>query len=287
VRVIAAAAARQPGVEDELLRVAATHSLKGLKERCAQVRASASSAAEEMERYKAIRDARYLRHWTDADGAFRLDGRLTPDAGAIVACALAAQEKVCFDEARAQGDELPPGAAMADALVRLLGDGPGAVKKKGGSKTTPATLVIRADATAFRRGHVEGGETCMIPGIGPVPVAVARRQLPEAFLKILVTDGVDVQTVCHVGRAVPVVVQSALEERDPVCVVPDCDVALGLENHHWDVDFSECRSTSLRGLARVCHWHHDLITYEGYLLHGGPGKWEFVPPVGGADFDTS
>ena len=100
------------------------------------------------------------------------------------------------------------------------------------------------------------------------------------------TDGVDVVSVCHVGRTVPAHLQSALEARDPTCVVPECSVALGLENHHWQVPYPECKTTSVDNLARVCSWHHDLITYEGYVLGGGPGAWEMRAPPGGCRFET-
>ena len=126
----------------------------------------------------------------------------------------------------------------------------------------------------------------MIPGVGPVPVAVVRRQLSDATAKLLVVDGVDVVSVCHAGRTVPAHLQSALEERDPICVVPECDVAQGLENHHWDVDYVVCKTTSLDNVARVCGWHHDLISYEGYVLTGGPGAWEMRAPPGGGSFET-
>jgi len=121
-------------------------------------------------------------------------------------------------------------------------------KAGGGSR---ATVCIRVDAAALRRGHVEGGETCAIPGVGPVPVALAHRQLSDANVKLLGVDAVDVLSVCHVGRSVPAPVQSTLDERDPTCVVPGCDVAVGLENHHWDVPCAECGTSSVENLARV------------------------------------
>ncbi len=146
--------------------------------------------------------------------------------------------------------------------------------------------MIRVDGRALKRGYVKAGEVCDIAGVGPVPVAAVKRQLSDAYVKILVHDGVDVTTVCHVGRSVPAHVQSALETRDPACVVPGCDTGLGLENHHWDVDYAQCKTTSLKGLARVCSWHHGLITYEGWILDGGAGSWRWREPPGGCSFET-
>jgi len=288
LKVIAGAAVGDPSSEHALLEAAAAHSLKGLKERAAQVRCAASSAAQENARYLAIKKARYVRHWADPDGAFRLDAKLTPDAGAKLISALQIEADARFNAARKAGDHEPPAAYCADALVALVSGEPAGAAGKGSGHGGPsrATVVIRVDATALKRGHTKTGETCDIPGVGPVPVAAVKRQLPDAFVKILVHDGVDVTTVCHVGRTVTAHVQSALEGRDPVCVVPGCDTAQGLENHHWDVRYETCKSTSLAGLARVCSWHHNLITYEGWVLRDEAGSWEWRPPPGGAKFET-
>ncbi|HLJ07026.1 MAG TPA: HNH endonuclease signature motif containing protein, partial [Acidimicrobiia bacterium] len=131
---------------------------------------------------------------------------------------------------------------------------------------------------AYLRGYAKSGQVCEIAGFGPVPVATVRRQLPGSFVKIVVKKGVDVVNVCHAGRSVPVHLQTALDERDPACVVPGCDVASGLENHHWQDDYAAGGATSLHNLARVCARHHDLITYGGWCLEGGPQRWRFVPP---------
>jgi Domain of unknown function (DUF222) len=291
LKVITAAAVEHPGAEKVLLQSAATDSLKALKARAAQVRAAAKCAEEENARYLAIHAGRYLRHWSDPDGAFRLDARLTPLDGAKVLSVLGAEADARFDAARKQGTHEPPAAYRADALVGLLtGDvvsGASSCGSGASSRSRPgATVCIRVDAVALVRGHVRDGETCEVPGVGPVPVAAVRSQLSDAFVKVLVHQGVDVTTVCHPGRTVTAHVQSALEARDACCVVPGCDVAHGLENHHWDVDYVVCKSTSLAGLARVCHWHHTLLTYGGYVLEGEAGSWEMRGPPGGDRFET-
>ena len=283
VKVIAGAAASHPASERSLLETAAGHSLKGLRERAAQVRATATSAEEEKARYLAVHRARYVRHWADPDGAFRLDAKLTALDGAKFLSALGAEADARFDAARKAGEHETPAAYSADALVALVTGEP--MAKRSAVSSRP-TVCIRVDGTALVRGHAVAGEVCDIPGVGPVPVAAVRSQLPEAFVKILVHKGADVSTVCHVGRTVTAHVQSALEARDPVCVVPRCDVAQGLENHHWEVDYVVCKTTSLAGLARVCHWHHGLLTYGGYELVGAPGSWEMRAPPGGDRFET-
>jgi Domain of unknown function (DUF222) len=288
VKVIAQGAVGQRGAERELLQSAASGSFRGLKERAAQLRAAACSAEEESARYLAVRNARYVRHWVDPDGAFRLDAKLTPDAGAKLLGVLETKADARFALARKAQTHESAGAYRADALVALVtGEGLASGTASGTAAARPqVTLVIRVDGRALKRGHAKQGEICHIPGVGPVPVATVRSQLPEAYIKILVTDGEDVTTVVHQGRTVTARVQSALEERDPTCVVPGCSVAHGLQNHHWEVDYIDCKTTSLAGLARVCAWHHSLISYEKWELTGKPGAWEWRPPPGGCSFET-
>jgi hypothetical protein len=139
---------------------------------------------------------------------------------------------------------------------------------------------LRVDLTALRRGELEGREICEIPGVGPVPLATAREILGEGFLKLVVTDGVDVQMVCHAGRHVSSFIDSALQERDPVCVVPGCDSAAFLERDHWRESFAEGGPTDLPNLCRICKRHHHLKHHKGFTLRGGPGKWEWIAPDG-------
>jgi hypothetical protein len=138
---------------------------------------------------------------------------------------------------------------------------------------------LRVDLAALRRGELEEGETCEIPGVGPVPLATARNVLGESFLKVIIEDGVDVRSVCHVGRAVPAHIRSALEHRDEKCVVPGCDVAKGLEIDHYQIAFENDGPTELWNLCRLCRWHHHLKSYCGYAITGKPGSWEWNGPT--------
>jgi hypothetical protein len=90
--------------------------------------------------------------------------------------------------------------------------------------------------------------------------------------------GVDIKTVSHLGRAVPAHLRTALEERDPVCVVPFCNVSSGLEIDHRVIPFADGGPASLQNLARMCHLHHFLETHKRFRLEGGPGTWEWIPP---------
>jgi hypothetical protein len=275
LREIATAASGRPSSELDLLDAASTCTLRGLKDRCRRVKALANSARDENARYEAIRASRFFRHWSDPDGAFRGEFKLTPDDGARVLASLSPRTDELFEQARKADRHEPTAAYAADALVDLVTRQDSRV---GAPSGPPVVFHVRADAAALRRGYVADGEICEIPGVGPIPVSTARSLMSDAFVKLLVTDGVDVVTVCHVGRGISSHVRSALEERDPVCVVPGCDVAVGLEIDHWQTPYADGGPTTLANLARLCHFHHAMKTYRGFELRGGPGNWKWEPP---------
>jgi hypothetical protein len=143
----------------------------------------------------------------------------------------------------------------------------------------PATVLIRVDLPALRRGWSEAGEQCEIDGIGPVPVAVVREWTHDAFMALVVTDGVDVRSVVHLGRFATAAQRSALLVRDPECVVPGCHVRSRLEIDHVD-PWESSHVTTLDRLARLCHPHHQMKTHQGWTLGGRPGSWSWDPPRG-------
>jgi hypothetical protein len=277
VKEIAAAATVHPGAEAELLEVAARTGLKGLRTQCQKVKALASWETGEVARYNAIRKSRFFRHSIEADGAVRVEARLTPGDGARLLEAVKAKAAVFFEEGRRAGLYESMSAYAADGLVSLADD---AVVGTGTGVARP-TVVLRVDLAALKRGETEGKEVCEIRGIGPVPLAAAHRILGDALVKLVMADGHEVAKVCHLGRSVPAHLVTALEERDPTCAVPRCDATSRLELHHR-VPFSEGGPTQLSNLVRICRWHHDLLTYEGWTLEGEPGRWSWHPPP---DFD--
>ncbi|MDQ4148603.1 MAG: HNH endonuclease, partial [Actinomycetota bacterium] len=142
-----------------------------------------------------------------------------------------------------------------------------------------AVVHVRVDHSALVRGHVEPGETCEIPGVGPIPVAAARGFVSDCFLAAVVADGKDVKAVSHLGRTIPERLKTALVERDPVCVVPGCGEHRDLAFDHIVPVYRRGR-TSLHNLARLCRWHHYLKTYHHYVLDRVGGEWIWVGPHG-------
>lgn len=285
VREIASAASVHPGAEGELLDAAARSGLKGLKLRCQRTKALASFEMGEQAREKAIHKSRFFRHRFDPDGAVRIEARLTPADGARILEAVKAKAGFFYDEARKAGCYESESAYRADGLVSLADD---AVLGQGTGIARP-TVILRVDLAALQRGELDGdsagdghpGEMCEIAGVGPVSLATATRVLGEASVKLVISDGTDVRSVCHLGRTVPAPMKTALEQRDPVCSVPRCENSYYLENHHL-IPWAQGGPTSLDNLVRICKWHHDLISYERWSLKGRPGEWTWHPPP---DFD--
>jgi hypothetical protein len=289
VKEIAGAASVQPGAEQELVEAAGKQPMSVLKLRCRRVRATGQ---DQNATYAAIRRSRYLRHWTDDDGAVRLDARLTPDEGARLAAAVKFQADRLTRQARRAGVDEPAKAIAADALVLLTcgavaigGDGSGSNRtrtgsqgKKTGTASGPLPLLhVRVDHGALVRGHLEVGEICEIPGIGPIPIEVAQRLAVDSILSVLVTDGVDVMTVAHAGRTIPTSLRRALVERDQACVVPGCDIREALEIDHVD-PFGRGGPTRLDNLVRLCHWHHYLKTHQRHRIERTDDGWRWHPP---------
>jgi 5-methylcytosine-specific restriction endonuclease McrA len=192
---------------------------------------------------------------------------MTAANGALVMAALKPIQDEIFKAARKSGEHERPEAYAADALMTLCEK---ATTKQSSENRTKATrpnavINIRVDIEALKRGHTENGEICEIAGVGPIPVATATEYLGEAFLKLLIIDGVDIKTVAHMGRAIPAPLRTAVEERDRVCQVPTCDMSVGLEIDHIK-PFSEGGPASMENLVRLCKRHHLQKTHAGYRL---------------------
>ena len=141
-------------------------------------------------------------------------------------------------------------------------------------------MVLVCDLDAFRRGHTHEGEQCHIVGGGPVPVSEARAITTDAFLKVVMHNGVRIETVAHLGRHIKAELRTALELGAPplfngiACQEEGCDRRYGLQ---WDhVDPRANRGvTSYENLERLCGGHHEEKTQRDRaagLLDGGAAK---------------
>ncbi len=293
-KAIAGAVRVNPEAEDELVATAEGDTARQNRERCQRAKAQGRSRQDAKARYDAIHRDRSCRTWTDTEtGAFRLDARLTPDAGAALKAALQLESDRVFHRARRAGVKESPDAYAADALVALVtrdparstgqtsnddqtsNDGQPGTK---GSRGTRALVHVRVDLDALRTGVVGPGGICEIPGVGPIPVDRARELMGDALCELVITNGIDVTTITKMERAIPAALRRALDERDATCVVPGCDAVTGLEIDHRIVEVRDNGPTAMWNLAKLCSHHHDLRHHGGFTLAGGPGNWQWIPP---------
>ena len=158
-----------------------------------------------------------------------------------------------------------PEALAFDAMVRLADDAAGRPASDG--RRAPATVVVRVDKSAFERGETVEGEVCEIPGVGPIPVRVARQLATDGIMRALIIDGTDVHAVSHAGRTIPARLRTALEELQPECVIAGCHVDRHLEIDHNE-PFAMGGPTELTNLHRLCHHHHDVKTRGDFRIVG-------------------
>jgi hypothetical protein len=268
-REVTAGAIENPGAERSLLDTARAETVKTLRQRSRAVIAAATAEDEERERDAKVHRERYLRRWLDGDGALCLSGRMTADAGARLFAQVDGIAERLAKAAANDGIHERADALSADALVALAD--PGA--------RTPAAVQLTVDAARLRHDSSAAGETCEIAGIGEVSVPAAERLLGSAVLTAIVRNGVDVTTISHPGRTLPIALERAVLARDPMCVVLGCDQRDHLEFDHV-VPVNENGPTELANIARLCEWHHYLKTHRRYRLTGGPGNWAWHAPAG-------
>lgn len=269
---IASAATIAPDAEAQLLQSAATTPLAKVRERGLRAKAIDRDAA-----HARIHRGRYLREFTDGEGAWNLSVRGTPDDGARFRYAFEPIVDEMFKIARAEGRKESRDAYAFDALLELARRA-GGTSEATAKKPSPRFMaLLRADVEALQRGSVEGDETCDIPGLGPIPVSVARDLLGDAVLKLVITKGVDVINVTHLGRSPTVAQQVALWWRSPMCTAEDCTRTSRLENDHR-IGWKETERTRLDEIDPLCEHEHDLKTYFGWSLVEGTGRRPFVPP---------
>lgn len=192
-----------------------------------------------------------------------------------------------FAAARAAGERGTREQYAFDALMEMATRSHrvrSGARSDGREESKPATRenlrhlgLIRVDLTSLLKGGVGGGELCEIAGVGPISVAAARELLGESILKLVITKGVDVVNVTHLGRGPTVAQEIALLWANPICCVEGCNRVRRLQ---WDhrKPWAEVRETVLRNLDGPCDFHHAKKTREGWELVEGRGRRPMVPP---------
>jgi hypothetical protein len=293
------AAAVNPSAERSLLEAAGRGNLVELREQAN--RAKAAADPDPAATHRRIHRERRLRRWTDAEGGWNIQARSAADAGARFNAALDPIIDEVFRSARREGRHEPRDAYAFDALLELArrartyiagaatgdarrkptdGDDAAAVDRapRRLPSPNPAFLaLLRVDLDALVRGRTEGDELCDIAGVGAIPVPVARNCLSEAILKLVITRGVDVVNVTHLGRGPTAAQRVALLWATPRCTNSRCSHTLQIQHDHRK-PWAEVHETTIENLDRLCDPCHKLKTQDGWALLDGKGRRPLVPP---------
>jgi hypothetical protein len=265
---VSEAAAADPDAERSLLDAAPDESLAELRNRAERVKAAARSAEDEAAREERLRRSRSLRRSVAPDGAHELHARGTAKDIATFWSRLQPFLDEQFKTARSEGRRESVDAYAFDALLAL--------SASGGSAKPNTKVLVRVDLGAVRWGATVPGEVCEIAGFGPIPVSEALQLMNDAFLALVLTKGVQVRNVVHLGRQFTEHQKTALEWSDPECQVLGCSCCARLERDHRD-DWALTRRTTITSADRLCHQHH-LLKTQGWHLEPGEGKRRLLPP---------
>ncbi|MDZ7673906.1 MAG: DUF222 domain-containing protein [Acidimicrobiales bacterium] len=310
---VASGASASPDDEGDLLDSARKEPLPALRRKAAQSRARADR--DRTARQRRLHARRRVSRWIDDDGLYNLLTKLTPELGAEIDAFLKPRIDQRYADARHAGRYESYEAYAADVIADLLtgraqrtttspgstspdpaapdpasaGSTPpdeppsaGQSKRSSNPAVRPDRKVIATiDLHALNRGRVTDGETCEIAGVGPVPVPLVRSMLSDAFLTLVIKDGVDIIHVTHLGRQVTAHQRSALEARGYRCEVDGCG-----STHHLEIDhvtgWTLTETTTVDDLAWLCAHHHDRKTRENLILEGPTGHRRLVPRTGPA-----
>ena len=203
---IGKAEASSPGSATELLPVAAKESFSVLRHKARRVKLEAERHHDLADRQHAARSA---RSYGDDLGMVNIHLSLEPHVGTPLV-ARAEAEATRLARARTKESREPFERYLADAYVKLLSE-------TGTARARRPELVVLISHEVIRRGwrDVRKGETCKIPGVGPVAPEVARDIARDAFLNGVFYDGVDLRHFARWTKNIPIEVLIALELGDP------------------------------------------------------------------------
>ncbi len=269
--LISAAAVHDPALETELL-AAAGRGLVPLRDACVKARAQTEDPEARSKRQHA---ARSLKMWNNLDGMVEGHFQLSPEVGGGLKAAIEQQTQRVFRAEHRKGGREAHDAYAADALAQLVTGEPDGPKRPVGY-----TAHVVIDHAVLVRGTARPGETCEIPGVGPVNARWVRELLGEAFVTAVVKKGRDITTVAHFGRHIPAELRTAMIVGGRECCVAGCTRREYLELDHSEVDYAHGGPAAWWNLQHLCSVDHRRKT-QGWVL-GPPdsvtGKRRLDPP---------
>jgi 5-methylcytosine-specific restriction endonuclease McrA len=223
---------------------------------------------------------RSLHVYQDADGMYVIQGRLTPEAGALLRHALDAACDRLYGKGplnTAEGE--PPTTAQrhADALA-MIADAALHHDLDPGASGDRYQVVVHVDAAVLADPD-QAGQSALEEG-DHVSAETSRRLACDASRVVMRHDGDG--RITEIGartRTIPVALRRALQHRDRGCRFPGCGLRFTQGHHiqHW----AQGGPTTLSNLTLLCQRHHRSVHEDGFHVVGLPnGDLEFRRPDG-------
>ncbi len=212
---------------------------------------------------------RYLQIGEAMSGLVRIEGQVTPDAGAIIRTAIEPYAKP------SKGDERTAGQRMADALLEVCRrGGTGLVSGNGGGPRPQLIITAAVDTLA----GIDGAPAGQLEWGGTVSAETVRRLACDSAITRITGLGELEWEITHASRTIPPSTRRALVARDHHCVFPGCDrPAPWCDGHHL-IFWADGGPTKLENLGLVCGPHHRKVHEEGWTLKRKDDRWVATPP---------
>ena len=223
---------------------------------------------------------RSLRVYQDSDGMYVIQGRLTPEAGAVVRRALEAACDRLYGKGplnTAEGE--PPSTTQrhAEALA-LIAEAALHHDLDSGAAGERYQVVVHVDAPVLADPD-QPGESVLEDG-DHVSAETSRRLACDATRVVMRHDPDG--RVIDVGartRTIPPALRRVLQHRDRGCRFPGCGLRFTQAHHiqHW----AQGGPTTLSNLALLCRRHHRSVHEDGFHVKRlANGELQFTRPDG-------
>ena len=241
---------------------------------------------EALEKENERHAGRELGWFTDADGLWVLQGRFTPEQGALIQKALEGVLEELFEECRAEAEDVsaetsePIAARRADALERMAESCLSGIKgeRSGGDRYL---VHVHTDMDTLRDDGA--GVTAECEDCGHVSAETSRRMACDgSVVHWRESDTGEPLSIGRKSRSIPPALRRALQRRDGGCRFPGCTCRRFVDAHHI-VHWADGGDTSMNNLVLLCRRHHRLVHEGGFGVHSGPaGHIGFSYPGGNA-----
>ncbi len=241
------------------------------------------------DREQHLRDKRYARIHTRADGMTRIDALLAPEEAAVAISAfdcITAPRRGgprfvdAAEAARAQrivDDPRTTEQLLADALVEMIRLAAGADTGRLFGQRKPA-VVIHVDRRDLESGegaaHIEGQSAA-------VSIATARRLACASGSVPVLFDGAEPLDVGRTQRLYTERQRVALAARDGGCRWLGCDRPPSwCEAHHIDEWHRDGGRTDVAAGVLLCRFHHMMTHNQGWRIRKRGPDYVAIPPPG-------